>query len=313
MSDTFFKDLAIPEPDIHLEVGSGTHTKQTAQIMGKFEKVLLKEKPDLVLTVGDVNSTLACSLVASKLCIEVAHVEAGLRSFDRKMPEEINRVIADHLSDFLFTTCEDANKNLTREGIPLNKIFLVGNVMIDTLLYNIKKLKNKASVYSEYAILTLHRPSNVDNKDTFEKISKTLNTIAKYIPIIFPVHPRTKRQIKKFRFDKYYDGNIKLLGPLGYLDFLKLYLKAKFVLTDSGGIQEETSALDIPCLTIRKNTERPITIKYGTNVLVGVDEKRIVGEAEKILRGERKRKKVLKYWDGKTAERIVRILAEDNL
>ncbi len=308
MSDAFFKDLELPEPDIHLEVGSGTHAVQTARVMERFEKVLLKEKPDSVLVVGDVNSTLACSLAASKLHIKVAHVEAGLRSFDRRMPEEINRVVTDHLSDFLFTTCKDANRNLAQEGIPSNKIFLVGNVMIDTLLYSIKKLKNVNKNDSEYALLTLHRPSNVDNKDTFKRISMALNTIAKDIAVIFPVHPRTKMQIKKFGFAKYYDGNIKLLGPLGYFDFLKLYLNTKFVLTDSGGIQEETSALGIPCLTIRENTERPITIERGTNTLVGTDEKAIVREAKKILRGNRKKKKILRCWDGKAAERIVEIL-----
>lgn len=308
MSDIFFKDLDIPQPDIHLEVGSGTQAIQTARIMERFEGVLLKEMPDLVLVVGDVNSTLACALAASKLCIKVAHVEAGLRSFDRRMPEEINRVIVDHLSDFLFTTCEDANKNLFREGISADKVFLVGNVMIDTLIYNIKKLKDENFAQSKYAVLTLHRPSNVDNKDTFEHVSRALQKIAKHINIIFPIHPRTRGQIKKFRLEKYYSGNIKLLEPLGYLDFLKLYSKATFVLTDSGGIQEETSALDIPCLTIRENTERPITIKSGTNVLVGTSEERIVEEAEKILRTGGRRRKKLQCWDGKAAERIVEIL-----
>lgn len=310
MSGVFFKDLEIPEPDIHLGVGSGTHAVQTARIMERFEKVLFKEKPNIVLVVGDVNSTLACALVASKLHIKVAHVEAGLRSFDRRMPEEINRVMTDHLSDFLFTTCEDANKNLAREGISSDKVSLVGDVMIDTLLYNMRKLQNKDSPHSEYAVLTLHRPSNVDDRGTFESISQALNKIAKHILIIFPIHPRTKKQIKNFGLEKYYNGNVKLLNPLGYLDFLRLYLKAKFVLTDSGGIQEETSVLDIPCLTIRENTERPITIEYGTNILVGTNKERIVEEAQKILRGKRKKRKTLEYWDGKAAQRIVKILAE---
>lgn len=310
MSDAFFKDLEILKPDVHLGVGSGTHAVQTARIMERFEKVLLKEKPDLVLVVGDVNSTLACALVASKLHIKVAHVEAGLRSLDRRMPEEINRVLTDHLSDFLFTTCEAANKNLVKEGISSDKVFLVGDVMIDTLLYNIQKLRNKNRPRSKYAVLTLHRPSNVDNKDIFEGISKALNKIAEHILIIFPIHPRTKKQIKQFGFEKYYNGNIKLLEPVGYLDFLRLYQGAKFVLTDSGGIQEETTVLDIPCLTIRENTERPITIEQGTNVLVGTDEEKIVEEAQKILRGERKRRKILKYCDGKASQRIVKILAD---
>lgn len=319
MSDIFFKDLEILQPDIHLEVGSGTHAVQTARIMERFEKVLLKEKPYIVLVLGDVNSTLACALVAGKLNIKIAHIEAGLRSFDRRMPEEINRVLTDHLSDFLFTTCEDANKNLTREGISSDKVFLVGNVMIDSLMYNISKIRRRTdnrrqkTEYKEYAVLTLHRASNVDDRDVFERISRALNEISQHIPIIFPIHPRTRKQIKQFGLSKYYNGNIKLLDPIGYLDFLRLYSKAKFVLTDSGGIQEETSVLDIPCLTIRENTERPITIEQGTNVLVGTDEKRIVEETEKILRGEHKRKKVLKYWDGKTAERIVSILVENNL
>lgn len=310
MSDAFFKDLELPKPDIYLEVGSGTHAAQTARVMERFEKVLFKEKPDLVLVVGDVNSTLACSLTASKLNIKVAHVEAGLRSFDRRMPEEINRVLTDYMSDFLFTTCEDANKNLAREGIKSDKVFLVGDVMVDTLLYYTKELRKCSSfIKKEYAIVTLHRPSNVDDKDTFEHISKALNVIAKAIPIIFPVHPRTRGQIKRFGFEKYYSKNITLLEPLGYLDFIKLYPKAKMVLTDSGGIQEETTVLDIPCLTIRENTERPVTIKEGTNILVGTDQKKIVEEAKKILHGKRKRRKTLKYWDGKSAERIVAVLA----
>jgi len=308
MSDAFFKDLELPKPDIHLEVGSGTHAAQTARVMERFEKVLFKEKPDLVLVAGDVTSTLACALAASKLRIKVAHVEAGLRSFDRRMPEEINRVLTDQMSDFLFTTCEDADRNLAREGIAQDKVFLVGDVMIDTLLYYIKKDSLSGADEAQYAVVTLHRPSNVDDKDTFERISSALNKIARSIPIIFPVHPRTRGQIKRFGFEKYYNGNIKLLDPLGYLDFIKLYSKAKMVLTDSGGIQEETTVLDIPCLTIRENTERPITIKQGTNILVGTDENRIVKEAKKILRGERKRRKTIKYWDGKAADRIVKIV-----
>jgi len=311
MSDAFFKDLELPKPDIHLEVGSGTHAVQTARVMERFEKVLFKERPDWILVVGDVNSTLGCSLAASKLHIKVAHVEAGLRSFDRRMPEEINRVLTDQISDFLFTTCEDADRNLAKEGIARDKVFLVGDVMIDTLLYYMKKVWLNGADEAEYAVVTLHRPSNVDDKDTFERISKAMNRIAKSIPIIFPVHPRTRRQIKRFGFEKYYNGNIKLLDPLGYLDFIKLYPKAKMVLTDSGGIQEETTVLDIPCLTIRENTERPITIESGTNVLVGTNEKKIVKEAKKILRGTRKRRKTIKYWNGKAAERIVKILARN--
>jgi UDP-N-acetylglucosamine 2-epimerase (non-hydrolysing) len=279
MSDVFFRDLELSKPDIHLEVGSGTHAVQTARVLERFEKVLFKEKPDLVLVAGDVNSTLACSLAASKLNIKVAHIEAGLRSFDRRMPEEINRILTDHLSDLLFTTCEDAGRNLAKEGIARDKAFLVGNVMVDTLLYCMKKDLHAIGRMPEYAVVTLHRPSNVDDRDTFERISRSLCEIAKSIPIIFPVHPRTRRQIKRFGLGKYYEGNIKLLDPLGYLDFINLYPKAKMVLTDSGGLQEETTVLDIPCLTIRENTERPITIKDGTNTLVGTDEKKIIEEA----------------------------------
>jgi UDP-N-acetylglucosamine 2-epimerase (non-hydrolysing) len=308
MSDAFFKDLELPKPDIHLNVGSGTHASQTARVLERFEKVLFKEKPDLVLVVGDVNSTLACSLAASKLQIKVAHVEAGLRSFDRKMPEEINRVLTDQISDFLFTTCEGANRNLAKEGVAQDKVFLVGDVMIDTLLYYRQRISLAAGEVPEYAVVTLHRPSNVDDKDTFERISMALNKIAKQIPIVFPVHPRTRRQIKRLGLGKYYNEKIKLLEPLGYLDFIKLYAKARMVLTDSGGIQEETTVLDIPCLTIRENTERPITITQGTNILVGTDEGKIVKEAQKILRGERKRRKTIKYWDGMAAKRIVKII-----
>ena len=311
MSDAFFKDLEVPKPDIHLEVGSGTHASQTARVMERFEKVLFKEKPDLVLVVGDVNSTLACALAASKLQIKVAHVEAGLRSFDRRMPEEINRVLTDQMSDLLFTTCEGANRNLAKEGIAQDKVFLVGDVMIDTLLYYRQRIALAAGEVPEYAVVTLHRPSNVDDKDTFTRISRALNKIAQQIPIVFPVHPRTRGQIKRLGLGKYYNGKIKLLEPLGYLDFIKLYSKARMVLTDSGGIQEETTVLDIPCLTIRENTERPITITQGTNILVGTDEGKIVKEAQKILRGERKRRKRIKYWDGRAAERIVKVLAEE--
>ncbi len=309
MSGSFFKDLGIPRPDIHLEVGSGTHAVQTASVMTGFEKVVLKEKPDIVLVVGDVNSTLACALVASKLNIKVAHIEAGLRSNDRSMPEEINRIVTDHLSDLLFTTCKDGDENLLREGISSDKVHLVGNVMIDTLLYSMNKIKPTSSK-EKYAVLTLHRPSNVDVKETFEGISKAIYRISRDIKVVFPVHPRTRKQIEKLGFSKYYNRNMKLLEPLSYLEFLKLYSNASVVLTDSGGLQEETSALDVPCLTLRENTERPITIERGTNILVGTDEKSIVQETDKILKGERKRKKRLELWDGKVSGRIIEVLVE---
>lgn len=317
MSGAFFKDLDMPAPDVHLGVGSASHAVQTARVMQQFEKVLMNEAVDLVLVAGDVNSTMACALTAAKLNIKIAHVESGLRSFDRTMPEETNRVVTDHLSDFLFTTCEDANNNLRREGIPEDKIFFAGNVMIDSLLYYKEKLKtvtvsrNPLSVEKKYALLTLHRPGNVDAMATLERISRALNRIAEKIPIIFSVHPRARKQINKFGLQRYYSGNIKLLPPLGYLDFLNLYSGAALILTDSGGIQEETTVLNIPCLTIRENTERPITIEQGTNVLVGTDEEKIVKEAGKILRGERKWTKGIKYWDGHASERIVEFLLAD--
>jgi UDP-N-acetylglucosamine 2-epimerase (non-hydrolysing) len=291
--------------------------------MERFERVLLRERPDLVLVVGDVNSTLACALVASKLQIKVAHVEAGLRSFDRNMPEEINRVLVDHLSDLLFTTCEEANKNLLREGIDRNKICFVGNVMIDTLLLNLDRIKKgKLQILAQgredpipeprrgdYAVVTLHRPSNVDKRDVFEEIAKALEKVAEYIPTVFPIHPRTKRQIDRFNLRRYFN-NVRLTAPLGYLDFLRLCSRAKFVITDSGGIQEETTFLRIPCLTLRKNTERPITITQGTNYLVDRSRRKLIERVKEILNGKVKKVRIPKYWDGKSAERIVKILKE---
>lgn len=323
MSKVFFEELQIPEPDIYLEVGSGNHGEQTAKVMLTLEKVLLKEKPDLVIVVGDVNSTLAGALTAVKLHIPVAHIEAGLRSFDRNMPEEINRILTDTISDFLFTPSKDADKNLIKEGISPKKIFLVGDIMIDSLVANLKKadkskiLKNLKIKEKEYAVLTLHRPSNVDNKKILQKIISALNLISKKIPIIFPIHPRTKKQIKNFGFNKHFNfidlnlsktsSGINCISPLGYLDFLCLTKNAKFILTDSGGIQEETTFLSIPCLTLRDTTERPITISNGTNTLVYNAEKKIVSQANKILAGKYKKSICLKDWDGKTAERIVKI------
>jgi UDP-N-acetylglucosamine 2-epimerase (non-hydrolysing) len=313
MSGLFFKDLSLPKPDIFLGVGPGTQAVQTAKIVVKFEKVCVKEKPDLIIVVGDVNSTLACSLVAAKLCIPIAHVEAGLRSFDRAMPEEINRVIVDHISDFLFTTCEDANDNLKREGISRKNIFFVGNVMIDTLK-NLKVKSKKSSILNKiglqknnYAVLTLHRPSNVDDREKLQRIFSAFQSLSRHIPIIFPVHPRTLKQIKNFGIS-FNNKNIKLIEPLGYLDFMKLYMDSKLVLTDSGGIQEETTYSGIPCLTLRENTERPITVKEGTNILVGSDKNKIIKESLRILNEKCKAKRAPRLWDGKSAERIVKIL-----
>ncbi|CAD7779323.1 UDP-2,3-diacetamido-2,3-dideoxy-D-glucuronate 2-epimerase [Candidatus Methanoperedenaceae archaeon GB37] len=306
---------------------------QTAKIMIEFEKVCLRERPDLIIVVGDVNSTIACALVASKLGIKIAHIEAGLRSFDRAMPEEINRVLTDAISDYLFTTCEDANENLRKEGIPEEKIYFVGNVMIDTLLRYKERAKksnileklglNKDLQVRSYALLTLHRPSNVDNRETFINILKALKDVSEKIPIIFPAHPRTQRQIKSFGLEKYFnfvniesnscvniENSINLLDPLSYLDFLNLMANAKFVLTDSGGIQEETTILNIPCLTLRENTERPVTLKEGTNTIVGSNPEKIISKSMDILNGKKKIGRIPKLWDGKAAERIINILIE---
>ncbi len=323
MSELFFTHLGIPAPDIDLEVGSGSHAQQTAQIMQRFEPVLLKHKPDLVLVVGDVNSTIACALTASKLHIKVAHVEAGLRSFDRRMPEEINRLLTDAISDYLFITEESAIDNLSREGIPARKIHFVGNVMIDTLLKNTKKAESSDIIgrlgfmNQDYALLTLHRPANVDNRETLERIFSALRRIGVRIPIIFPVHPRTKKQIESFGLTCYlsrppYDltgsGGIYTTPPLGYLDFLKLMSNAEFVLTDSGGMQEEATVLGAPCITLRENTERPVTVSSGTNILVGTDEELIVAEGLKVLDGKGKQGSIPKLWDGLAAQRIVDII-----
>lgn len=314
MSKLFFRDLEIPEPDICLGVGSGLHAEQTAKIMIEFEKVLLKEKPDLVIVVGDVNSTIACALTAAKLHIPVAHVEAGLRSFDRTMPEEVNRILTDAISDYLFVTEKSGEANLLKEGIDKEKISFVGNVMIDTLLKNKKKadasdiLTDLKVKPSNYALLTLHRPSNVDNPDIFGNIMEALSEIQKHIKIIFPVHPRTRKAMEAFNTPY---TNILFTEPLGYLDFLKLMSNAKFIMTDSGGIQEETTLLKIPCLTLRNTTERPITIEEGTNVLVGTDKEKIVKEAIALLNGRPINNKLPDLWDGEAAERIVKILMKD--
>ena len=318
MSQIFFEDLELPQPDIHLGVGSGTHAEQTGKVMIEFEKVLLKARPDLVIVVGDVNSTLAAALTAAKLHIHVAHVEAGWRSYDRSMPEEINRLLTDAISDYLFTLSPDADENLRKEGIPQEKIFCVGNVMIDSLLFH-KEAASQRQVLSQlglkkgdYALLTLHRPSNVDDKQSLLRIITALRQIAQRIAIVFPAHPRARKNISKFEFGQLLqDQRILLIEPLGYLSFLKLEMNARLVMTDSGGIQEETTVLGIPCLTLRNTTERPITVAQGTNTLVWNDTSRIVGEAFKILDGKGKRGRCPEFWDGKAAERIVEILAHN--
>lgn len=312
MSDAFFADLGMPKPDVYLGVGSGSHAVQTAKIMTEFEPVVLSEKPDWVLVVGDVNSTIACALVCSKLGIKVAHVEAGLRSGDRTMPEEINRILTDAISDLLFTTSQDADVNLQKEGIPKDKIRFVGNVMIDSLLGHLK-LAERSGVLNdlgitprEYGVLTLHRPSNVDDAETLSGILDAIAEISNEIPIIFPVHPRTRGRIEEFGLlPSINDSAIRLIEPLGYLDFMRLYSQSRLVLTDSGGLQEETTVLGIPCLTLRHNTERPVTIELGTNVLVGTDPGKIRQAAfEALGRQASSDASIPPLWDGKTAGRI---------
>lgn len=312
MSDSFFVDLGIPKPDFHLEIGSASHAVQTAKIMIAFEPIVLAEKPDWVLVVGDVNSTIACALVCAKLGVKIAHVEAGLRSRDRTMPEEINRILTDSISDLLLTTSQDADENLKQEGVAAEKIKFVGNVMIDSLFYNLEKAKNLKVRENfglngkDYAVLTLHRPSNVDEKDVFGGLLDALISISEKLPVIFPVHPRTRANIAKFGFNEAIaNSNIRLIEPLGYLDFMNLYSGARLVLTDSGGLQEETTALGIPCLTLRENTERPITIELGTNQLVGTNPEKIKQSAFEILENDSKTdKQIPPLWDGNAAERI---------
>lgn len=321
MSDAFFEDLGMPRPDVYLGVGSGSHAVQTARIMTEFEPVVLREKPDWVLVVGDVNSTIACALVCAKLGIKVAHVEAGLRSRDRTMPEEINRILTDAISDLLLTTSQDADENLKSEGIAAEKIRFVGNVMIDSLIEHLKvaessQVRQELGVDGkDYAVVTLHRPSNVDDKETFTGIVDALLVVAERLPMIFPVHPRTRAKMDEFGFgERIANSNVKLIEPLGYLDFLRLYSRAKLVLTDSGGLQEETTVLGIPCLTLRNNTERPITIEMGTNVLVGTDPEKIEQAAFAVLDSDSKKDtKIPPLWDGKAAGRICSAVSGDGL
>ena len=358
MSDAFFKDLNLPKPDVELDVGSSSHAQQTAELMKRFEPVLLQQRPDLVLVVGDVNSTLACSLVASKVVYPrplgdsqrprplVAHVEGGLRSFDRSMPEETNRILTDAISDFIFVTEKSARDNLLREGISAGKIHFVGNTMVDSLLKHKQKAQGssilsrlglansqaqtskpgnflsnnaKKSRVRDFALVTLHRPSNVDDRDTFQEVLEALSVIAKKIPIILPVHPRTDKYIKEFSLSEYFtfvtqnggikDSAINCLEALGYLDFLCLMSNARLVLTDSGGIQEETTVLGVPCVTLRTNTERPVTITHGTNVLAGTKKEDIIrcalGKLDQPVRPRKPR-----LWDGRAGERIIKVLVD---
>jgi UDP-N-acetylglucosamine 2-epimerase (non-hydrolysing) len=351
MSDSFFADLKLPEPDIHLGVGSGSHAVQTAEIMRKFEPVLLNEKPDVLVLVGDVNSCLACALVASKISYDsdgsrplIVHVEAGLRSFDRSMPEEINRILTDRLSDLLFVTEESGLRNLAQEGVPKEKVHFVGNPMIDSLLAC--KDKAQASTILDdlgfrsapndngsgqrvipYALLTLHRPSNVDRRSAFLNILEGLEELAAELPVVFPAHPRTQLRIAEFGLESRFEwgllrpesarkgaagasGGVRIMEPLGYLDFLCLMSKAKVVVTDSGGIQEETTCLGVPCVTVRENTERPVTVAVGTNVLAGVTKEGI----RSAIRAQLTSKcsgKVPELWDGRSAERTLQAIIRE--
>ncbi len=318
MSDLFFRELGIPKPDINLGIGGGTHAEQTAAIMTAFEPVVIEQAPDAVLVVGDVNSTIATGLVAVKLGIQLIHVEAGLRSGDRSMPEEINRILTDAISDQLFCTEQSGVDHLLREGVDDGKIHLVGNVMIDTLLKNKEQADRSAILedlklrQGEYAVLTLHRPSNVDDSDTLDRLIGVLELVQNDIPVIFPIHPRTRKNLAAFGLSDRIEQatNLHLIDPIGYLDFMKLMANAKLVLTDSGGIQEETTILKVPCLTLRENTERPITIEFGTCEIVGTDSDQILSAYNRIMTEQSNQPRTPPLWDGKAAERIVDILRD---
>jgi UDP-N-acetylglucosamine 2-epimerase (non-hydrolysing) len=330
MSKIFFEDLDLPQPDFYLGVGSGSHAEQTANVMVEFEKILLKEKPDMVLVVGDVNSTIACSLTAKKLHIKVVHVEAGLRSFDMEMPEEINRILTDRISDYLFVTEKSGLENLKNEGVQDEKVFFVGNVMIDSLIYyqpkvdqskiieqfNLKLvIPSKEGISSGdehkqdgYVLVTLHRPSNVDTRESLEKLVHFLNRLAEERKVVFPIHPRTKNNINNFGLLETLDKDIILSDPIGYIDFQALIKNAELIVTDSGGIQEESTYLGVQCITLRTSTERPSTVDVGTNQLIGVDLEKAEVACLDVLSGNKKVGTIPELWDGKAAERIVEIL-----
>jgi len=309
MSDVFFQQLEIPAPDVNLEVGSGSHARQTAEIMTRFEPIVVERRPDVVLVYGDVNSTVAAALVCSKLQIQVGHVEAGLRSFDRTMPEEINRLLTDQLADLLFTPSEDGDKNLEREGIAGSKVHRVGNVMIDSLvrLLPVAMGKKQSGLPERYVLVTLHRPANVDDDHTLKLILGYLLELNNQLKVVFPVHPRTRQRIAEFGIDA---SKLDLLEPLPYIQFLALQCHATAVITDSGGIQEETTYMKVPCLTLRNNTERPVTVTMGTNILVGQDGARLRSELTKVLEGKQKQGTVPPLWDGHAGQRIAEILSK---
>jgi UDP-N-acetylglucosamine 2-epimerase (non-hydrolysing) len=311
MSDVFLEQLGIPAPDVNLAVGSGTHARQTAEIMTRFEPVLLDRKPDLVLVYGDVNSTVAAALVSAKLGVRVGHVEAGLRSFDRTMPEEINRLLTDQLADLLFTPSEDADVNLHKEGIPAEKIFRVGNVMIDSLVMLLPAAQRQSQnglrlpQSQPYALVTLHRPANVDDAPILKRILQSLLEVSQDLAVVFPAHPRTRKRIADFGLQA---GRLQILDPLPYLEFLALQSRATVVITDSGGIQEETTYLNVPCLTLRENTERPVTVSLGTNVLVGRDPGKLRSEVSRVLAGQARKGTIPPLWDGHAGERIAAVI-----
>lgn len=317
MSKVFFDDLELPNPNVYLGVGSGSHAQQTAKIMMEFEKVVDQQRPDLVVVVGDVNSTLACSLVAAKMGVRVAHIEAGLRSFDRRMPEEINRLVTDAIADFLFVSEPSGVKNLKREGIDERKIFFVGNVMIDSLVYYREKAKRSdipktlGLSVRQYVLVTIHRPSNVDKQATLQQVFSVLQQLAGRMTVVFPIHPRTRKMLGQFGMEESVRAtpNLVLTEPLGYLDFLSLMESAALLITDSGGIQEETTFLKIPCLTLRENTERPITIEVGTNQLCGSNLESVVSKSFEVMDGKAKRGTIPELWDGHAAERTTEILS----
>ena len=318
MSKIFFEDLELPKPDFYLGIGSGSHAKQTAGIMIEFEKILLTENPDLVIVVGDVNSTIACTLTASKLHIKTAHVEAGLRSFDRDMPEEINRILTDQISDLLFITEQSGITNLKKEGITADKVFFVGNVMIDSLKTYLPKatksniLKNLSLKPQNYVLMTMHRPSNVDSLEQLKDLVHLMNSLSDKRKLIFPIHPRTKKNLEDHSLLKSINQKVILSEPIGYLDFLSLLQQSELVITDSGGIQEETTYLGIQCITTRTTTERPITVEIGTNHLVGDSYRKAENTAMEILNGKKKTGKIPELWDGNSADRIAKVIA-DNL